>query len=353
MRILFVKYAAIGDVLNATPALRALAEAYPGAEIDCLVGKWSAPVLEHHPFVRELIPFDETIFRKKNLRAMAALALRLRSRRYDLSVCLHRSFAINAWMLLVGARRRVAFLNGLAAGALVHARVREEPYRETSRHAIVCYNEVAAKAGADPGAGTAMDFHLPPVGTKVAAFLAEHAGRPQPRIGVCAGGARNEHASESRKRWFLESFAEVVAAMPDCDFALFGAGFDRYTVDHMRERGLPNVLDGVGMFSLAETAQVMASCQAFLTHDTGLLHVASALGLPVVAVFGPTSAIKHGPLGANCVVLSSDLPCSPCYIPIRNAFAPCDHLGCLKETTPSKAIAALRQVLSYGAAAVP
>lgn len=350
MRILFIKYAAIGDVLNATPALRALRSRYPEARIECLVGTWSAAVLEHNPNVDEVIRFDENIFKRRDFRAMAALALALRKRKYDLSVCLHRSFAVNLWVRLVGAKRRLAFLNGRAASRLAHGVVLEDAYRETRQHAIRYYNDVVALAGAE--AGVAMDFPLPERTDKVAAYLRDKAVSKRPRIGVCAGGARNMHASESRKRWFLESFAEVIAAMPDCDFMLFGADFDRYTVEHMATQGLPNVLDAVGGFSLAETAQLMSTCDAFLTHDTGLLHIASALGLPTVAVFGPTSWKKHGPLGDNAVVLASDIACSPCYIPTRNAFAPCAHLNCLKEITPEKAVSALRGVLA-GAASRP
>lgn len=344
MRILFVKYAAIGDVLNATPAFDAVCRKFPEAEIDWLVGKWSAPVLENEKRVSERIVFDEGILSPKRLPELWRLALRLRRRRYDISICLHKSLSVHLLLRLVGARRRLGLVNHPLTGLLQHETVVEDPYSEARQHHIGYYNEVVARLGALPG--LRMHFELLPPAGAAAEFIRHLAAKERVLIGICPGGAKNSLSAEGRKRWPLENYVELIRSNPDLEFVTFGAPFDKYASERFAKEGLLNVSDAIGLFPLWETAQVMRSCRVFVTHDTGLLHVASALGLPIVALFGPTSDKRHGPLGDNAAVLNLRLPCSPCYLPLQNGFAPCDHVRCLQELAPSRVAEEVRSLLA-------
>lgn len=343
MKILFIKYAAIGDVLNATPAIRALRHRYPEARIDCLIGEWSAQVLESNPYVGELIVFDEKIFSQKDFRRMWKLAMRLRRNKYDMTICLHRNLGFHAWTRLIGAKRRLGFINNAKARHFLTDYLVEDDYSRSRQHEIQYYNELILKTGADDG--VTMDFFLGDPTPAVEGFLAEHFSSSRPRIGICAGGARNLVSTETRRQWFLESYLETMKAMPDCDFVLFGADFDRYTVEAARNAGLENVVDAVGRFNLRESGQVIKRCDAFITHDTGLMHIASALDVPQVCIFGPTSPARRAPLNKNRILLYTAETCSPCYKPTENAFSPCDHISCLHRLTPQMAVSALRRVL--------
>ncbi len=87
-----------------------------------------------------------------------------------------------------------------------------------------------------------------------------------------------------------------------------------------------------GKTTLRQTAAVMEKCRLFISNDTGPMHVAAAVGVPVIGIFGPTSPLKHGPYGDNCFVVQSDLPCRPCHEP-HNPKPECESLDCLKAIT--------------------
>ena len=345
MKILFIKYAAIGDVLNATPAIRALRKRFPSAQIDCLVGKWSHAALKDNPNLTRTILFDENILSLRKPGKMLSLAYQLRKEGYDISICLHRSAKIHAWARLIGAKRRLGFVNHATTGLLLTDYLVEDAYSSSRQHEILYYNEVLSPL--ETNSSSEMEFFLAPPSEAATSFAKGHFLNPhRKKIGMCAGGARNLVLTESRRQWFLESYLEVIRGMPECDFIVFGADFDQYTVDAMRKADLSNIVDAVGKFPLQETAWLMNKCDAFVTHDTGLMHVASALDIPQVAIFGPTSPKRRAPLNSNAVVLYTAEPCSPCYEPTLNEFAPCSHVRCLRNITPAMVVAALRKALS-------
>ncbi len=345
MKILFIKYAAIGDVLNATPAIRGLRHKFPFAQIDCLVGQWSAPVLQHNTNISNIIAFDEKIFTPKRIKEMLALAFRLRKEKYDISICLHRSMMIHAWTWLIGAKRRIGFINNKAASVFLTNFLVEDSYSKSRQHEILYYNEVIAPLGTN--SGVEMEYFLPEPTANAKAFVATNFTlSTRKKVGMCAGGARNLVLTESRRQWFLDSYQEVIRDMPDCDFVLFGADFDRYTVEAMQKQGLKNVIDAVGSFLLSDTAYLIGKCDVFITHDTGLMHVASAMKVPQVVIFGPTSPTRRAPLNENTLLLYTHEACSPCYRPTENTFAPCNHINCLRKIKPDMVVDALRRALS-------
>jgi ADP-heptose:LPS heptosyltransferase len=142
---------------------------------------------------------------------------------------------------------------------------------------------------------------------RAAAILAAH---PGPWIGVHASGGRES------KQWHLDRFAEVARTLArerDATIVLTGSMGDRPFVDGVK-RGLSDVrvIDAAGDLDLVVLAALLAKLDLFVTSDTGPMHIAAAVGTPVVALFGPADPRRYGPLTEQRRVVRVDLPCSPC-----------------------------------------
>jgi ADP-heptose:LPS heptosyltransferase len=143
-----------------------------------------------------------------------------------------------------------------------------------------------------------------------ALFAVRLVGRSaRPLVGIHAGGGRES------KQWHLDRFAAVAQRLAQARHAtivLTGSDADRPMVEEVRRRlGVTPVIPAVG-FGLTELAAVLARLDVLVTSDTGPMHLASAMGTPVVALFGPSHVERYGPLAARQRILRVDLPCSPC-----------------------------------------
>jgi len=134
---------------------------------------------------------------------------------------------------------------------------------------------------------------------------------PRPLVGVHASGGRES------KQWHLDRFAaaaRVIAKARHATIVLTGSASDRKLVDTVRAMVTDDVpvIDACGAMDLIDLAALLAELDVLVTGDTGPMHLAAAVGTPVVALFGPSDPRRYGPLGAHHRVLRVDLPCSPC-----------------------------------------
>jgi heptosyltransferase-2/heptosyltransferase-3 len=143
--------------------------------------------------------------------------------------------------------------------------------------------------------------------TRAASILAAH---PGPWIGVHSSGGRES------KQWHLDRFAEVARTLArerNATVVLTGSPADRPLVDAVkRGLGAVRVIDAAGELDLVVLAALLAKLDLFVTGDTGPMHLAAAVGTPVVALFGPADPRRYGPLAEQRRVVRVDLPCSPC-----------------------------------------
>jgi heptosyltransferase-2 len=120
------------------------------------------------------------------------------------------------------------------------------------------------------------------------------------------------------KQWFPERFA-ALADLLSRDFGarvlIFGSRADTSTASLVARNAKVSVIDLTGQTTLRQAIGLIARCRLFVSNDSGLMHVAAALGTPVVAIFGSTDPVRTGPLGIHSRVVKSDLPCSPCLKP--------------------------------------
>jgi ADP-heptose:LPS heptosyltransferase len=310
-RVLLMRLERIGDLLMVLEAIRDARAAWPDAEIDLAVGSWNVPLARLIPDVTRLEIADAPWLAREGSgatsRTLIARARKWRARRYDVVVNFEPDIRSNFLAWLTGAPRRLGYWTGGGGAFLTDALA----YAPTS-HVSVNARHLIARAAGRSEAGlerpAAPRLVPPPEAARAAdALLRGHRG---PFIGVHASGGRES------KQWHLDRFAGAARRLAESRHAtivLTGAASDRPLVDAVRQglTGLP-VVDAAGALDLPSLAALLARLDLFITGDTGPMHLAAAVGAPVVALFGPSNPVRYGPLGARQRILRIDLPCSPC-----------------------------------------
>ncbi len=307
MRILVVRAGALGDTLMVTPVLPALAGRYPGAAIDVLASAGAAPLLANHPRLAEVLPL-----RWRNLPyaislEKRALVRRLRAASYDLAVVLEQA---RHYLDLVG-RARPARIVGF----------HETPFDPALSSAA---NNLRA-AGFDDWTSRplAPEMFLDERDRQEARAVLGRALPERPRlVGLHSGYGpvgRPKRNQDTRLRgWKLENFVEVGRdlAARGMRVVLTGSIEDRAAVERIA-RGLPAgaVVNAAGRLSVRGLAAAIEMVDAFVSVDSGPAHIASAVGTPLVVLWGPGILEQTRPIGrlAPVTVIRHAPPCAPCY----------------------------------------
>ena len=325
-RILAVKLADFGDALLMTPALRALRAAYPGATIDALTTPGAADVYRHSGLVDEVLVFDKARYDGPGgwLRAPLVpfvLGRRLRARRYGAVALFHhlttRAGAVKhaGLVLASGAPARAGLARpGAARAAFLNRRAADLGY--DARHEVEAALAVAAALGA-PAKDRSLAFVPGARAEARATALLATLDAGGPWVALHPGSGPYSPA----RRWLPERFAEVAdgLAASGARVVLVGTPADG-TADVAAQARAP-VLDLTGRTDLPTLAAVLARMDLFVGNDSGVTHLATAMGTPVVAVFGPSNAIAWGPWWPETDaqgppsphrVVGLPLPCRPC-----------------------------------------
>lgn len=310
-RVLLMRLERIGDLLMVLDAIRDARAAWPDAEIDLAVGSWNVPIATLIEGISRIEIADAPWLARggseTSSRTLIGRARDWRARGYDVVVNFEPDIRSNFLAWLTGAPRRIGYWTGGGGRFLTEAL----PYAPTTHVSVNARQLIARAAGRSPASleRSATARLVPP---PEAARAADQLLRDQqgPFIGVHASGGRES------KQWHLDRFAGVarrLAGSRNATIVLTGAASDRPLVDIIRQglTGLP-VVDAAGSLDLPSLAALLARLDLFITGDTGPMHLAAAMGTPIVALFGPSNPLRYGPLGAHQRILRIDLPCSPC-----------------------------------------
>ncbi len=327
-RILVVRLSALGDVLLATPAVRALAGRFPQARLDWLVEAAYLPLVERSPHARAVA--YEKAGAHAGVRGLLGLRRRLAEERYDLVVDLQDKPKTRLLHSL--APRCLAWSKRTAGEALFSLVGRERPL--TRAHAVDLYFEALAPLGLKPE-DRRLELRLDPEHERAAARIV-----PPGRVAAVAPGAR-----WASKRWPPERFAEVVRALAARGFAplLLGGPGDAELLAAVRASLPGEPVPDTTSLGVGGLAAAIARSAVVVANDSGPVHLASALGVPVVALFGPTSPERWRPLSERSQVVRLPLPCSPCSNH-GGASCPLGHHACLRDLPAEQVLAAVERV---------
>jgi heptosyltransferase-2 len=318
--LLVIRLTALGDVLLATPLLRALRKAFPEAEIDWLVEGNLRPLLIANPHLSRALP-DSPWGHE-----------RLRQQRYDLIVDLQNKPRTFWLRTRLRPRRSVVLRKRSLVGALASLFGRDPPERGPS---AVDRNLAVATALGIPLQGRELDLSIPPIGSiEAAPLLARTSARP---IGLAPGAA---HAT---KRW--PYFAELGQRLIRDGRAilLLGGLADVPVLDAVGSALGTGCLGDTRLLSVAGLAAAIAGCSAIVSNDSGPAHIAAAVGTPALVLFGPTSPERWTPPGRLVRALSLNLSCSPCTNH-GGERCPIGTHACMKDLTVAQVEQALASI---------
>jgi heptosyltransferase-1 len=337
LKILILKPSSLGDVIQALPVLRLLKLHWPQSEIFWWIDANLVPLLEGDPDLAGVVRFERQrwarpVYWPEMLRSIQWM----RRQSFDLVVdlqCLLRSGAF-AWLAkgerLVGLDERREGARGFYDIA-----VRRESYHT---HAVDWYLETL-KAIDVP---VHWNFNWIPERSTVASSIREKWPVGSRRWIVLQPGAR-----WSNKRWPVENYAALVRELADghrdLGFAILGGGADRELGTAIAQAAPEHCLDLTGKISLPEMVEWIRLSSLMIANDTGPMHVAAALGKPLVGVFGPTEPRRTGPYGQLNNVLQAELPCVPC---MKSECAYAKPLECLHRVTPKLVSARAQRILA-------
>ena len=306
-RILLLRIERIGDLLMALEGIGDVIAAAPGAEIDLVVGSWNEEIGKSIPGIRRVETLDAAwLARNGNGRSVPALIARARewrTREYDLAINFEPDIRSHLLLAASGASRTAGFHSG-GGGPLLDVALAFDPRRHTSENAR---RLVAAVLDVPP---RLRPLRLELTAAAKARALALVGTAESPLVGVHVSGGR------AIKQWPPERFGEVaarLAAERGATIVLTGSTADRALVDTAR-RSMSDaaVIDLAGRLDLVTLAAVLARLDLYVTGDTGPMHLAAAVGTPVVAVFGPSDPTRYAPSDPDHRIVRIDLPCSPC-----------------------------------------
>ena len=319
-RILIIKLGALGDVVLATPHMRAIVEAYPEAEVTLLTSPACAGLVQGLPGL------EVVAFQRRGFAEMWRVLAWLRQRRFAVVFDLQGSLRSRLMTRLSGARQRIGDRPGFA---YTHA---PTPADETL-HAFDALNRLLAAAGIDPAPHQAWLPVTDAVEAKVTVWLECHGLAQKRRVLMHAGSSERWPS----KRWEEAHFATLAMALAERGYAVIwiGANEDR---DVNRRLARQVGMDATAAFNLVELAALGRRAGFAVVNDSAPMHILSASPLPVYALFGPTDWRRSHGLGQAERVLLNPVACSPCHRPVCPPGF--DH-RCLSDLTPAHVLARL------------
>ena len=328
--ILFIKPSSLGDIIHAMPTCAAIRRAYPKARLTWLVKRGWAGLVERIDGVDRVWPVESTF---KGWLSQVSL---LRAEHFDLVVDLQGLFRSAAIGWLSGSPLLVGFANGREGSPWFYSK--RVPVPPLEMHAVDRYLLVAKTVGAGDSGTPEFRFRIPQTDYDEVDRLLSGSGVTPGTSWV----AMNVSARWPTKMWPAASFADVADRLQQegsGPVVMIGGPDERADVARVNGMMTTPAIDLAGATTVGLLPALLSRASLLITNDSGPMHIAAAVGTPVVALFGPTSAVRTGPYGVGHGVLTGKVPCSPCFSRTCHNTLP---LECLKTVSPEQVLTAAR-----------
>lgn len=335
-KILVIKLSSLGDVILSTAALRALREKFPQAnyQLSWLIGEEAKDILYRCPYVDELLVCDLKN-KDKGLRGLWKIGQILRKKNFDLVIDLQNSRASHILAALSACINRYGYNNKKFSFLLNHAVGDDKLPVDPVTHQF----RILKLLGIDL-LNNALELWPSSEDERSVEQLlnAGWLSQAQKVVGINISASKKW----STKLWpsdYLICLCEELG-LKDIRVIITGTSAD-LDLANLLIGSLKNtkIINACGKTNINELAVLIKKCQVFISADSSPLHIASAVGTPFIALFGPTDARRHLPPGKNCVVITKQLPCSPCY------KSKCRRKRCMVAITPAEVFAATIKLL--------
>jgi heptosyltransferase-1 len=327
LKILLIKPSSLGDVVHALPTAHLLRKSLPEAHISWLLNDTLVGLLKNCPAIHAIIPFHRQRWgRLSRFPEFLQFLHRLQEQKFDIAIDLQGLFRSGVIAKGCRAPRRIGLADAREGSRWFHSETVPIPAGVT--HAVDRYRQVIVHLGFDAGR---IEF---PFGesdqdkTEVDAFLREHGAGQAPLIALCPS------ARWDNKRWPAVRYGELVRelsrAWKSHRVVLIGDTRDETYLRAVAELSEASPILMAGKLPLSGLIELLRRCALYFGNDTGPTHVAAALGVPTVEIFGPTDPARTGPHASQAghvAVVRKSLPCAPCLKPTCANTVP---LECLK-----------------------
>jgi len=334
-KVLVVRLRSIGDTVLATPSLFALKRFLPNAQVDILVEDWVAPVLDNHPHVDNVIVLERGGFMTR-----ARVARELRAANYDVVYNLHGGTTATFLTRATGARHRVGF-KSYQYGQL-HNHQAPSPlliWEQQKTHSVEQQLALLGWTGVPVTDRPRTSLGISPKAAEQVDRLLNEAGLSSQNIALI-----HPAAAFATKQWATEKFARVVEFLAERGFTsvAIAAPSEQALLEHLRSESSVNLVTFA--LSLPEVTALAARSQLFVGNDSGIAHIAAAVGTPSVVVFGSSNIAHWRPWNtAPAEVVFEEMPCQPCHGYFCAQFA---QPECILRVPVVRVTAAIERLLS-------
>ncbi|MCG7584496.1 lipopolysaccharide heptosyltransferase II [Photobacterium sp. OFAV2-7] len=342
MKILIIGPSWVGDMVMSQSLYISLKQQHPDASIDVMAPAWCRPILERMPEIDNAIemPIGHGEF---NLKGRYLLGKKLRKAQYTHAYVLPNSAKSALIPLFAGIPSRTGWKGESRYGLLNDIRTNKKDFGlMVERYCALAYQKQ------DMGDSSCLSAIPQPkllVDRASQQHCIEHLGLDltRPIIGMCPGAEFGP-----AKRWPDKYFAQVASEMIQQGYQvwLFGSNKDQAVTSDIQQQIAPELRQHcanlAGKTQLVEAVDLLASCDIVISNDSGLMHIAAAVGTKIIAVYGSTSPDYTPPLSQQVEIVHTDISCRPCF----KRECPYGHLKCLNELPPSRVIEAIGKLSS-------
>jgi heptosyltransferase-2 len=297
----------VGDAVMSLPAVSSICREFPDAHVVILAKPWVGDLFREHPGIREVIPYRSPGVHE-GIRGRWRLSRELKRERFGIALHLPNSLESALISFLAGIPRRAGY-NTDGRGIFLTHRVPVNG-KVKKRHQVEYYLHLVQSLGIEAAQRVPclqISRERMEEARGILQLLSAGSG---PFVGISPGAQYG-----SAKEWFPDRFGELarrISGEMGARLLILGSAGDRKAASRIGEIAGPAALDLSGKTTLAQALALISLCRVFVTNDSGLMHAASALSIPLVAIFGSTDPARTGPLGRNSHVVHKPLPCAPC-----------------------------------------
>jgi heptosyltransferase-1 len=324
-KILIIKPSSLGDVVHSLPFLNAMRICFSKAEIHWIIAKGLEGLLEGHPMINKLWIINKDAWKNiKNVgstvKEIEFLFKELKKEHFDLVVDLQGLLRSGVITAATGAPLRVGFSEAREGSRVFYT---HKVKGGKDIHAVNRYLRIAAFLGCDTS-----DICFPfPMDNQSSSSIFHPSSlilHPSKDYVVLVPGARWK-----TKIWPPENFGELSSKLP-LSTVIVGSKKDMDIANKIVAQSNGNLISLAGKTDLKELIEVMRGAKFVVSNDSGPMHIAAALGIPVFAIFGPTDPSRTGPYGEGHTMIKEDIPCSPCF------KRTCNDIKCMNSLSAGK-----------------
>jgi len=337
-KILIIQTAFLGDVVLSTPLIRAVKKKYPNSKVFFLLIPQTEELLKNNPFLDGIIVYDKK-GKEKGVFGFLDLVKRVKSSEFDLALIPHRSLRSALLTYLAGIPQRIGFDKSSGAFLLTQTIKYIQNQPETKRNLSLLGKDISSESDSLPELFPSEDDfkYIDEL------FKSWNVKKEDKIVGIAPGSVWNT------KRWLPERFGQVAEALIEklgAKVIFIGGKEDEKLCLKISSNMKRNPVIAAGKTSPLQSAALISRCKVILSNDTAPMHIAVAMRIPVIAIFGSTiPEFGFAPTGKNDLVIQKELYCRPCGIHGRKK-CPEKHFRCMKEISVEEVFQAVERLWS-------